>query len=483
MQVGEFVEALLQGKDRVISTAANRAWQDIPDTLRFCLAVGQSWNPAVLRRHQKRLIERSMRKIRERFEQLTPETVIQVAHAYGLICLNQSTMNCFAGVFLNSERGQFDRAVKLFELFHRARKLLWDDLGEENIRRYTYLHQMFGEVVCQAHRCPTWPNFVTAASKGHRQAVRVLEMLIYHYGSTATRLDVVPLSQLPPGELLNNPMDVYYILSGGNDTEIVRLPAPDAVAVQFRDLVISITQQLSQDQLKLNGLIEWFDHHEQQYLDHEAQMWHEIVHQPRYALRTAGADRIKLNVSALRMRQVRYTSLQLFPEQFPLARAKFWQMAFDQPVSMSFRLDPQLNSMNPDLVLERSDPRYPQTVVDRILYYIALHSYWKIVTGNLDSVMRVREVTEVRAVRQPDTGANVFRPFQLVRPHFRRLPEGYLASEEAIRLAAATIGSPPHGYTFVREHERGYQQVENLPPLFTYHDRDIGYEPEQPTAQ
>lgn len=424
-----------------------------------------------------------MRKIRERFEQLTPETVIQVAHAYGSIAHNRSIMNCFAGVFLNSERGQFDRAAKLFELFHRARKLLWADLGEENLKRYLNLHQMFGELLCQAHRCPTWPNLVTAAAKGHSQAVKVVEMLVFHYGTTATRLAVVPLSQLPPGELQDSTV-VITILSG-NDSKIIRLPAPDAVADQFADLVNSINRQLAQDQLKLDGLIQWFDCHERDYLEHEAQMWDEIIHQPRYALRTAGADRIKLNVSALRMRHVRYTSLQLFPEQFPLARAKFWQMEFDQPVSMSFRLDPRLNSMNPDVVCERSNPRYPQTVVDRILYYVALHSYWKIITGKLDEVIRIREASQVKVVRQPGQRPSLFRLFQVVRPHFRRLPEGFQASEEAERLAAETIGSLPQGFTFVREHERGYQQVENLPPLFTYHDRDIGYEPQalqQPTT-
>ncbi|MFY9484100.1 MAG: hypothetical protein WAP74_00545 [Patescibacteria group bacterium] len=485
VQTSEFEQAILTGRDRVVSAAASQAWQDIPETLRFCLALGQCWNLPNLKRHQIRLIERSCRKVGERFEQLSPETVIKIAKAYCSIVMNQAKPTRFALVFLTSERGQVDRAVRLFDLFHRARKSLWGEIDQQdNLKWYTSLHHMFGEVVYLAHRCATWQNLLIGAVQGHCQAVRVIEMLLLHYGTIATQLSIVPISQWQPGEALNS-MAAFYMLAG-NATEIVRLPVPDAVASQFSELVHSIHQQFERDEFKLNELIEWFDRHEQQYLDHEAQMWHEIIDEPRYGLRTGGADRVKLNVSALQMRQIKYTSLQLLPDQFPNARAKLWLTEFDQPVSISFTLNPRLNSVNPDLVFERDDPRYGQILIDRILYYIGLHSYWKIITGKLDAVMGIREVTQVRLVRQDGARAPLFRLFQQVRPHFRRLPEGYQASEEAVRLAAATIGLPPECYTFVREHERGYQEVENLPPLFTYHDRDIGYEPgsstEQPTA-
>lgn len=194
------------------------------------------------------------------------------------------------------------------------------------------------------------------------------------------------------------------------------------------------------------------------------QLWQKIQ-DPLYGLRPGGKDRVKLSIPEITGFSSFYqiSSLQFFLEKWgeegPVVKVKVNISFFEREYSYFFTLQPRMTQIQGRIYL----PEDPRQIIDLILIYLATFSLKKIVTGEL-----YKEKKETKKRGREKT------PYQTsVRPHFRKLPVNWQASEEA-RLRARDIlrQELPPGKTFVRDYKKGVGE-ELDGPLFTLTANDL----------
>jgi hypothetical protein len=319
------------------------------------------------------------------------------------------------------------------------------------------------------HVTRTWTKFIRAVAADDQIALKNLEGLIAGWCCDGRAIECDKLSAWPRFKILDAIESARPFIV---EEPTVTLPIPDDLTEKIYRVFNRILDEIREDQQCLVDFVAWYKGNEQEFLNRQKEMWDEIINQPKYGLRTGGLDRIKIGLAILKRKVHHYQSLQLFPEDFPKAKGKFWLKHFDDPVSITFELDPLKDALSINFRFDRDDPR---AIMNRALYYIALDCYHRIITGKHRK--NPSKTLLPASVAKQQLGANITR-FAVVRPHFRLLPSGYHASGQAIDHALLGVGyAPPQGFTFVREHERGYAYIDSIDPLFTYSEDDLGYKP------
>jgi len=427
-----------------------RLFSDLAETLEFVAALYsflctattplQDGRPPKKSYYQR--VQKLMRNVRNDFANLTEERAHEVIKFFLNNWENEPTVFMLAG----SRRGDLEQSVKAVSHLLSYGDINYGDCQQQDrivaaYAAFLSLVSLSGEIgTC------TWENLVRYMHDSGDTSY--LCRLISLIAVTPTIFLAVPLSHWRPGEL---PIK-HRILR----PDELRLPVPDDLAKWFNDQLDRTTSEINEAQQPLLALAKVFRRNFRRYCLRYEDMWLDMLVRPRHALRPNGLDSVTVSIPELK--NVGYERITLFPrDEFPEFRAVYTLRSCGRLCRLGMVLEPSdLNLINIGGIKE-SDPR---VTIDRILAYAAVTCMWQIVMSQpvADSDMDSHEGGGGAAV---------------VRPHFRRLPEGRQISPEARARALATFRTEPlPGFTFVRSYQRG-EEPRSGEPLFAIDSIDI----------
>lgn len=298
-------------------------------------------------------------------------------------------------------------------------------------------------------RTSIWAN--TIRQMHERKDARILKSIIEQLSTgQSVMIDVIPMTSWPAGQhcCVKIDGDVHFR---------IRIPAPSELALWVRRNIDRIIEEINQRDEGLTRLAHNLQQRIKEYGAQYEHMWLEMILEPKWGLRHDWLDAITIDIPELA--QSGYRSVRLMPsEPFPNFQARFERInASGDYLFVQINLEPS------DLIMvqKAETPKELDILnwVDRILAFIALRTAWTIIMGELQKKESNHGTHEVIQAR----GA-------IVRPRFRRLPEGFKATPEARMRALEKFRKEPlPGFTFVREHQRG--PISNSgEPLFTITD-------------
>lgn len=437
------------------------------------------------------LAKELLAKVRSRFVQLPTERIVAILKVYHRQVMSDTAQH-------SELRFNFDLAQALGgtrrEEYRQARRvmehlvsLVYQYRLPENVRDLKVsdilmqiLLFLFGLIALNGIT-HTWENLI-ASAKDDQEARLLLRKILYLYlFYSKGEVEFVPASKWNTERDLMIGWPSRSMVALGFTEAQFRLPVPD----QYLDFLEELEQQLIHDieekQTEFILLMGWFGANKDRFQMVFEKMWEEIKTKPKHALRSEGKDRVRIDVKA--MRKLGYQTIQFFSENltFPQTKAKFWlKEEGEPPYSLSFVLDPEKTALPQYVVYENMPANHPLAVVDQLIVFIALNCYWRIIT-NQTGWPKLSSVLPELPPLEPENriGRNkrtVSPSLHIVRPFFRALPEGYRASGEAINHSLEVFRTAPIvGFTFVREHLRGYTESQSVEPLFGYSEKDLGY--------
>lgn len=469
--------AILAGKDsRVLRALRRDPWSIPGDGLQFAIGISMVLNHFNGNYHhpnssQQRLLWLCARRIRETMLNLSPERMVPIAIAFWKIN-SKNTSNVIVSPF-TTKKGEIDDAVKIMRLIFDSRCLLPPYVETEKWDKSSQTDAFLGlslilSLIIKGHlqkNDQTWENFLKAVCAQDLAARNILHLMLEPHGRFFGTF-FVPASEMSPDSrpkargAQDLPLWATYL--NGDPLGPVALPIPDDIFDEVLKVVSqaeAVNRQIHQD---ITELLSWFGGHKEEFEFLEKSMWDDILSRPRYGLRSNGKDKIKLDVLSCD-HCFSYRSIQFFPDEFPKTKAKIWTSWKGKPSSVTFEIVPDSAIPN-DPFCDRIK------LTDKFLRFVSLQCYWEIVMGR----MAAKEKEAVGRV-SPEEREKVMRKLSHVRPFFRKLPEGQKASDSAFEFAQKVflISSLPEGKTFVREHERGWQEMEAIQPLFTYSIQDV----------
>ncbi len=478
MKKGDIQKALQEGKRSRIAPLLDNLWKDVPETLRLSDALlrisGEIAKGVQFRKDTENLIAEAGARIRESFLTLAVETVGSVGKAY-VVMTAAKEISYGVQVFLGCGESEYNRAVRVIDKLNEARLDLFVRLfaGEEVHDNYMGVNTLLGMLMEQAHVSPTWKNFFGAVTQGYPDARAVFERFFTFFSMCGRETQFHPLSQKPRRSALEMLKNAYLAMVAPPSEPYVCY-VPDDILPNLGSLIDAFAVRFHKGEGGTIRFFEWVERNRDDLTQTKMRLWQEIVSAPRYGIRSGGIDRISLCVDEANSPFMSYEAIQFFPEDFPRVRAKVWIQFLGKPLSVNFLIQ----SANALIVVDNPAlaQNYAQSSEAQFLHLAALHCYWKIVTGRFEEkTPLVKKDVASEASRRHRSVASS-DPLTPVRPHFRRLPFGHRISEEAILRAQAVFGhGPPEGMTFVREHERGYTEMQNIKPLFAYTAEDLGY--------
>lgn len=477
----EITDAILAEKDTKPTRAMRRhPWETIDRGIQFAKGVNDAcvelFNSSRMNQSQKGLRDLYIRRIRETSLRLTPEQLIEIcgkAYPMGFIGM-------LVAMAFGTKRHQIDEAVKLIHLITEAKSLMppfagemeSDDLIDESIG----LALIFGCLVEQSFQeiDYTWSNFLEATIQEDPRAMESWRIIAHTHAIThgfswieasqtqgMIQYDMTSTSVTIPNEIIK-------YLSGDPDG-CLPLPIPDHLYANVFPILEKLSQGMNDDHERLSQTIDWFHGNRESLHSLEQIMWEDIVERPRNGLRNAG-DRIALDFPALHEGWYQHQSFILSPlAPFPMAQVKYLISYMGNPVSRTFTFAPNHFSCNESPGWDSAT--VANQIVDELLHFIALHSYWTIVMGR--SEPRESPNTSDTSERMESNRKRLRTAITPVRSHFRPLPEGRQASQSAAEQAQEALGQLPPGKTFVGEYERGWGPEEDLAPVFTYKEDDL----------
>ncbi len=170
----------------------------------------------------------------------------------------------------------------------------------------------------------------------------------------------------------------------------------------------------------------------------------EIKANHRYALRSNGADWLKIKIASLNhhgLDQLRFVQEGYQPPDLGLV---FPMIVCGQVKKIRVPLT------DFKLKIEELEFHFHGEILTEMLYVVAVSGLHAILVGNGEEVVIGGENGNKNKFRfdKPSTQSHK------VRPHLRLLPEGFRASEGARQAAQDLFGQLPEGKTFVREYEK-----------------------------
>ncbi|MBI2590080.1 hypothetical protein HYW32_03630 [Candidatus Berkelbacteria bacterium] len=462
MHIFEIEQAILANQ-KVVRKHLLYCWEDVNETLDLCYALGRIFYRGLdqLKRSEKRNFQRCLNAIRKATERIDSDKMIAIANAHRAYTVRVG-MN-FATIFLGSDANDFERSEKIVSLLHQARIRTYpDELSlTEQYNEFASILSLIGTLIHGASR--TWTNFLRSVASGSQTAGAIFDHIVFFYASVRANVNLVHLSEWPFQTATNIEETILVAIGGEHDP--VFLPVPDEIIDAINGRIHAFNAWIDRQNILTRELVAWFQTKRDDFHSKEEQMWQEIVMQPKYGLRPAGLDKLRVDLA-----DSCETYVQLIPVgDFPLTHVKLWMRYryLRYWYTASIILDP--NNWQEVVCSDCSCTREGVQEMDRVHRFVCLYCLWWIVTGQ-----GVKASTYHEKGGKKSNGFGVPASKTPIRAHFRRLPLGRNPSEAAQLRAIDTLDVlPPIGTTFVRSHLRNntpteqeirdFEKIEPLP--------------------
>lgn len=446
-------------------------FRDIPRTVDVILSLQQASSLDSNSRNRREEIYRAVRKAVLKLSQNEYREFI----FYYFEEIFQKKHDVMDYVFFGSPQYAFDRSKEIMSFLLDALDAQPLSLDDPHGRVYTMsiIHRLafaaYGDTF-------TWWNLVESAKNGDQESKKLLFDWFLRILESVEGYDVVEnttqrghLSGYLQQNLITRGIFPYY---------------PEHKDFTFAHIA-ECNHSVLEDQKELIKLLKWFHENLADFEHDAAQMWQIMIEQGAWALRPGGFDKVSVAIEAFQALGI--TDFQFYPEglEFPQVKVRFWyarRVPFACDIEVS---DEQLCLYRNYEAVQDGDLR---ALMDALRKFIALECMFEVVMRHKPPRYQRRQQqvcssTPRRPRQQPA------RP-TIVRARFRNLPDGHTMSEQAKENALDPqkgLGYlPPEGKTFVKEHVRGAQSPEELhaamqqvKPLFTYTDDDLGYQGDQ----
>lgn len=258
---------------------------------------------------------------------------------------------------------------------------------------------------------------------------------------TPTKVRVLPLPAWRPLD------HVHHIQDG---VQTLFLPASVEDERWLRRRVDAILCEIETRQSGMMQLVMDMRGRTDTYASQYETMWLEMMLEPKWALRADWLDAVAIEVPELVA--TGYSILRLSPlDEFPDFQARLDREVLDGTRTvLEYNFTPGFLTAISDVKPSESNDILKW--VGRLLSFVIVQAVWTIVTG------RSQKSETTGSIRASQSSGAV------VRPQFRRLPDGFQASPEARARAMERFSKePPPGFTFVREYLRGAESHSGEP--------------------
>ena len=329
-----------------------------------------------------------------------------------------------------------------------------------------------------------WQNWINnlfaAVGQGNQEAESFLALMLSHCLSNKVQLSALPTEEFWQSGLPHNQQVIREELQAESQTVANSASSLDSPRLLYYPLARiyfpaanKVYSQVNLYFKKTAGLTDFLARLQPQAGVLAAQMsakWQQLTANPLCFIRQGARDKINIKIEELV--DFGFHSFIFICEgcQFPEVKLDFLHLNFGTPYTFRFSMDRTglLSGTNP----------YWQPMLSLLLNYMVVDCYHQIICGQkpgLDNQVKHK----VKKINQKQ-GGHTFVEVTEVRPHFRSLPPGWEASEEAAQAALEVYGRQlPPGKTFVRQFERkpmeikpikakDWQTYAKVPALFSY---------------
>lgn len=242
----------------------------------------------------------------------------------------------------------------------------------------------------------------------------------------------------------------------------IDLPVPAHLRRWMLDVYRIFISKMNERNAKLSVLTKRMRNHADWYRDRYDEMWLDMMVEPKWGLRTGNLDCVEMDIDGLRamgIRRISFEAINEFPEfraTFDISRVYNGSAVYTMEFSPTGLYSKTGLHSSEDEIDASDEVSVEEMWQGRVVAFVTVSAVWEIVMGR-----RSRQ-----SVYPKDSEANGSAS-AIVRPRFRRLPEGHQSSEKARERALAVMNAKPlPGFTFVREYIRGAFPQSGA-PLFT----------------
>lgn len=452
-----FSETIFRGnKNEIVKTSEfPLTFQDPHVSINFLSSLALAGSHA--KGKQEKLINNLFWIAKERFSRLPPEKMLPLITCYykryqeyleaaqNKNGKKQLQIFCLAHTLFGSNLGEkdfskrvFKKLISLFEIYC---------FPEEGDKEKSYIKScllnLLAGIIALTGRTHTWENFLADLDTNPRTQNMFKTILFIFLESSLLANNF----RLLTNSKWNQEKDPSLGLFGNclvaiNYDGPIKLPILDDHVLLARMLKNDLITKMREQQEDIVRLTTWFKKNLTFFLRDFEHMWSDLLApKKKYGIRKGGLDQFEVGIKELE--NAGYTKASLIKEgfDFPEIKARFYlkmcgsTFQMDYPIKVSKLNSEKLNDFDENLKL-----------INMVLTYIAMKSYWQIVTGcNYQSEKNGGE----------GKGKNGSRTTSwVVRPFFRPLPNGQRPSKRALALAEEEFGEkPPPGYTFVSQYE------------------------------
>jgi len=251
------------------------------------------------------------------------------------------------------------------------------------------------------------------------------------------------------------------------------LPIPDDIREWYFQTVQPRFGVAEQKNRALGEFVSEFRRKATEYSARCRKMWHEMLSDPCFGLRSEWMDQVTLKIPEFN--DLGFVRLKLNPGSvFPDFDAQF-ELQVDGSIWSRHLFVGRADLDFDAAVDEESNIRMPNLYIgnrvwlDRIMMFIAVRSVWCIV---MNKVASQASPSSFKGRGKSGSAASGLAA-HIMRPRFRKLPVGYKMSAAARQRSFDEFGQevlPPSGSTFVRRHKRGsgQQPPQKIRPLFSF---------------
>lgn len=472
MDYEEILRALQLGKDtKNLKRLRRDPWENVRQGIYLVIALEKVLFASTRPTNASfKLVTRCLSRIRDTSVHLTPEKVQEI----GSIQLEYWTQEVESGSFafsrfifgMKDENASKRQAVRRIEVLLNAYSSLppfspgdpayskeeMDDLSEG-------VAILFGSIVDSFSVDFTWIRFLEAVAEEEEGALKAFQKILLGHALMKNPVEWEPFDQSPYSEdprkqTTGEAIELFTSYLYGSPEGSVKMPVPRNLEEKIREKAELFVSQLIEEEEQVRPFLGWYQERREELLSVKGAMWDDILNRSEYGLRDNGYDHV-----AVKLPTHAWENIQFFPEAFPKVSVRFWGSFQGIRIFYTEIIGPEIrtNRVLPEDTLEMENVLFSE-----LSEFIAVQSYWEIVMGN--SKQEAPEDGTVGTGRKMgERGGSV------VRPHIRRLPEGSSASSEARELAQEVLGvSLRPGTTFVRQHEHGWSEIDNVPPAFTF---------------
>lgn len=432
--------------------------------LSFCEAFAELTDSK--ERTDRRIAKREKLKIdayiHKNISQITPRFVLRLALMF-YQRFEKNTKPVYPGTLLfDVEKGDLMSSKQVFQVLTSAFSELfmpiWDNQRQEAKAIYLFYIQYCWGLPFTG----IWPNMLEICRSGDleaRETVRRFLKLAYFSGHIGSfeyhNMDAVKESPLADwgkicAELCNR--DILPLAFYQND-EWLAGPCMKEVDIGVRQMISTFAE-----------IKTFMQYNAQPLLKRYREMWQDICEEPRYGIRSHGADLVKINLPHLSQSGFVLKSIQFIAEEhnYPEVGIKIY-FSLDG-VELEHALTFKQDLFFEDITSERMH-------FSNYLTLLVTYCYWRIIIGEDRVLYDYDDERKVSSKLKPGKGGEV-------RPHRRWLLPNHHVSQKALHNAELQYrkkNALPPGQTFVVKHKRhrGKCQPSQPKPLFVVNESDM----------